>query len=254
MSGRQHGYGQHLIDGLQILRARWVSRPVEWAGKGATEGARMGRRVALTIAAWVLVRVVVSSWKVLAAVALVVVVMALRAATKAAKGDLPKPACAAAAPPADGLPDVSADQFMSLLHDVLGVAQGVHLRTLAAALTTRLGGAWEVADVRRLCAAHGVPVRPTVRAPGGGPTVGVHRDDLPPLPGPSPAPAPVPVAGVVVAGQEATTPPATGRPTTPATPTSTVHGGLRIVAVDDPDNPARTHVTVIDPAQRKTRS
>jgi hypothetical protein len=251
VSGRQHGYGQHLLAGLEILRARWVSRPVGWVKKGATDGARIGRGVALAAAAWAVVRVVVSSWKVLVVVVLVVVVLALRAATKAAKGELPGPAGATAPPPAGGLPDVSADQFMGLLRDVLGVAAGVHLRTLATALSARTGVVWEVADVRRLCAAHRVPVRPTVRAPGGGPTVGVHRDDLPLLPGPSPAPAPAPAGGVVAAGQAGTTAATTPAATTPATPTSTVHGGLRIVAVDDPDNPARTHVRVIDGARRK---
>ncbi|MFF7142276.1 hypothetical protein ACFZB5_13640 [Streptomyces nodosus] len=69
----------------------------------------------------------------------------------------------------------------------MGDRQGVHLRDL---LRTLHGMGhhpdWEVADVRRVCEAAGVPVRGRVRVRGLGVTVGVHRDDLRPPSEPSP--------------------------------------------------------------------
>ncbi|MGW5123272.1 hypothetical protein ACWEQ7_04255 [Streptomyces sp. NPDC004069] len=68
--------------------------------------------------------------------------------------------------------------------------QGVHLRDLLRTLH-EMGHHpdWEVADVRRVCEAAGVPIRNRVRVRGLGVTVGVHRDDLCPLPSPPPTEA-----------------------------------------------------------------
>jgi hypothetical protein len=248
----------HLAKGLRLLGERWFDRPRRWILTGESLFDKAVRAVMICVPGYVLWRLLSSSWKVLCAAVLVVIVLALRAATKAAKGAKGEPAKAAKAPDdtpptatVDGLPAVDPGAFLGLVRDVLGVASGVHLRTLAAALTARVGGAWDVADVRALCEAYGVPVRPTVRAPGGGPTVGVHRADLTPLLGPSRAPSVGADVADYTAGQNTTTTPTTSVPTTPTTPTVTEHGGLRIVAQDDPGNPARTHVTVIDPARRK---
>ncbi len=246
----------HLVKGLMILGERWVERPWKWIWAGENWLVIILRAAAVGVPVYVGWGIVSSSWKLLGIAILVVIVKALRVATKAVKGGAVKPPRVAEEAPGEdpetGLPEVSTEQFLGLLQDVLGVAKGVHLRTLAAALTTRYGGAWEIADVRRLCEAAEVPVTPTVRAPGGNPTVGVYRVDLPLLPQPLPE-------GVVVdpglpgrpATTSSTTAPTTGSSTTPATPTVTQHGGLRIVAQDDPDNPARTHVTVISKPRKR---
>lgn len=249
----------HLARGLVILAGRWWSGGWIAQAKGPVDvWVRRGLQTVLLMVAF---RLLCTSPWLIGFALLAVAVKALRAATKAVKSGGGATVTPSGEAPVEveetGLPDVSTDAFLGLLHDVLGVAKGVHLRTLAGSLTVRYGGAWEIADVRRLCEAAGVPVTPTVRAPGGKPTVGVYRADLPPLPDPSPATTPAPVVGVVVAGQRGTTTPTTqattGPSTTPTTPTTTVHGGLRIVATDDPDNPARTHVTVIDPTRKKAR-
>lgn len=243
----------HLVRGLQILGERWWSGPWVAAADSVTD--RRVRRGLLLVMAAAAYRMLLLSWWLLGGTLLIVCIRALRAATKEALGEPEKTAAPPAEAPAEAAgtdrPDVDQGVFLQLLHDVLGTATGVHLRTLAAALTARTGTAWEVADVRRLCEGSGVPVRPTVRAPGGGPTVGVHRDDLGALPQPLPEGAPVAAVADYAAGQNGTTPATTPAPTTPTTPTVTVHRGVRIVTRDDPDNPARAHVTVIDPTRKK---
>lgn len=242
-------FGAHLGRGLTLLWTQgriagvrrwaragenWLDTAVRWAMAGGPPA----------LASWWLLA---SWWRTLLAV-VVVCILALRAATKAAK------AAPATAPPAtaeaDG-EDPTPAEFLALAHRVVGTARAVYLKTLAVALSDRYGGAWEIADVRRLCEAARVPVTPTVRAPGGKPTVGVYRAHLPPLPEPLPEGAPVGDVAVVAAGQNTTTGPTTTTPTTPATPTVTQHGGLRIVARDDPHNPARTHVTVTDNTRKR---
>ncbi|MGW2938610.1 hypothetical protein ACWDA7_44165 [Streptomyces sp. NPDC001156] len=71
----------------------------------------------------------------------------------------------------------------------IGEHQGVHLRDLLGTLHEKGHHPdWEVPDVRRVCAAAGIPVRNRVRVRGKGVTVGVHRDDLKPLFEPSSRP------------------------------------------------------------------
>lgn len=250
---------RHLVRGLRILGERWYARPRRWVAAG-TNWLDTGLRLAMLAGGgWALAQLLLGSLLRVGAVALVVCVLALRAATKAARGAPTKPAAAEpeAKPAGAGLPAVTAAELVALARDLTGTAPGVHLAALAAALSGRHGGAWATADVRALCAAHGVPVRPSVRGAGGRVSPGVHRADLPPSPG---AAQDGPVAasgGVVVAGRPATTgpttPPATGPSTTPATPTVAVVDGLRIESADDPDNPARTHVSVLDQAGKGPR-
>lgn len=233
-------WSRHLTTGLRLLGERWWPRKWLAAGENWLD---TGLRWAMVVGGgWALWRLVSASWKALGVVVLVVVVKALRAATKAAKAP-PRKAAAGPEP-------VSPEAFLTLLWRTLGDAKGVHLRTLAAALAVEYGGGWEVADVRALCEAAGVTVTPTVRAPGGGPTVGVYRADVPPLPRPFPEERTPPSGGVVVAGQTATTAATTVAPTTPTTPTVTTHGGVRVVVADDPDNPARAHVKVVQAARK----
>lgn len=245
----------HLVRGLAILGERWWSGP--WIAEGKTAPDRLvrrGLRALLTMAVFVLVST--SGWLFTAAV-LVVIVRALRAATKAVTGQQQKPATPAAAPTAadhDALPEVTADQFVALARELVGTAPGVHLTTLAAALSGRYGGPWDTPDVRALCRDHSIPVQPSVRDARKRVSTGVRGDDLPPLPQPLPEPTVAPPVGVVAAGQPETTAPATAAPTTPTTPTVTTHGGVRVIARDDPDNPARTHITVVDrPGKRAAR-
>jgi hypothetical protein len=250
---RQHGYGQHLLDGLGILWSRWAGPIRKWRTGGTRPGDTTVRTVLLAGIALGAAGVLRSSWRLLLAVALVLAVVALRTATKARKPAPPKQAAdVAEQPPADDdseqLPEVTPAAFLALVHTVIGTARGVHLVTLANALSARLGGAWEVADVRRLCQAAGQPTRPVVRAPGRGPTVGIHREDLQPLPQ---HPGQGLGGAVVVAGQDATTRPTTAPATTPTTPAVATIGGVRIATTPDPDNPHRHAVTVTE--LRRTR-
>jgi hypothetical protein len=247
----------HLARGLVILGERWWSGPWILEGKTALDRwVRRGLRALLTVVAF---RIACASPWLFTAAMLGVVVRALRAATKAATGQpATHPKTAAVAPPAvddDTLPEVTADQFVALARKLVGTAPGVHLTTLAAALSGRYGGPWDTPDVRALCGAYSIPVQPSVRDARKRVSTGVRGADLPPLPQPLPETATAPVAGVVAAGQPATTgpttPPATPAPTTPTTPTVTTHGGVRVIARDDPDNPARTHVTVIDKTRKQ---
>lgn len=260
MTSAGERFGEHLGYGLTLLwRSGRIAGVRRWLGEGtnwldtAVRWLMVGAPAALVswwlLGAW---------WRVITA-AVVVLVLAARAATKDVKAkqasaEKPAPASAATADGPDHSPeDVPAAELVALAHHLLDGAPGVHLATLAGAL----GGGHTTATVRALCAAHGIPVRPSVRDASRRVSPGVHRADLPPLPEPLPDAAKSPDVAVVAAGQPATTtpatPPTTPAPTTPTTPTVTVHGGVRVTAVDDPDNPARTHVTVVDTTTKRTK-
>lgn len=243
---------RHLVHGLTLLGERWTAGLKKWLAAGENWLDTGVRLLMLGAAGAVLAFVLLGSLLRVGLTAAVIVVLALRAATKDATGEPEKAVAEPAATPAEGgLPEVSPQEFLELLYDVLGTARGVHLATLANALTHRVGGAWEAADVRALCEASGVPVRPTVRAPGRGPTVGVHRGDLKPLPRPLPEGVKLGAETDYTAGQPAELQLTTTAPTTPTTPTRRRVGDQLIVATDDPDNPARTHVQVIDIGRKK---
>lgn len=248
----------HLVKGMGLLGERWTAGPRRWIAAGTGMGDKALRRVLLGIGGYIAWRIVSVSWKTLGATVLVVALLALRAATKAVNGKSTKPSPPAEdaqgeqqQPVVDGLPHVPRDQFLSLVRTALGTAKGVHLRTLTVPLIKRYGGAWEAADVRALCEAYGVPTRPTVRAPSGGPTVGIHRADFEALPRPLSEAAPGPDVADYIAGQSTTTSPTTSGPTTPATTTDRTIRGMRVITTDDPDNPARANVTVIDRTRKQ---
>lgn len=94
--------------------------------------------------------------------------------------------------------DVTPDEFVALLHQLIGTGSGVHLAQVAQHLT---GDPSQTARVRNLCAAAGVAVAGGVRVPGRAVSTGIRKRDLPPLLQTPPDPfQKVPVA-VVVAGQ-----------------------------------------------------
>ncbi|MFD8075831.1 hypothetical protein ACFV3E_24640 [Streptomyces sp. NPDC059718] len=79
------------------------------------------------------------------------------------------------------LPDLTRDETAEYLRQLLGPEGGVHLATLARALTKASGGRrWETRDARALVTRVGIRVRDGVRVPGGGVREGVHRADVPP--------------------------------------------------------------------------
>jgi hypothetical protein len=251
---RRHGFGQHLLDGLGILWSRWAGPVAKWRAAGTRKGDAAVRTVVLGLLGLIVLHVLRASGVLLLAVALLLIIWALRTATKAREPAADKPAAEEAAEAAEEaaeqlLPAVTPAEFLGLVHEVIGTARGVHLATLARALTARLGGGWEIADVRRLCEAAGQPTRPSVRAPGAGPTVGIHRDDLQPLPQAS---AQGPAVAVVVAGQNAATGATTAAATTATTPSVATIGGVRIITTPDPDNPHRHAVQTIElPRKRR---
>lgn len=144
-----------------------------------------------------------------------------------------KAATQPAAPGTKARADLTRDETIERLHRLLGEKGGVHLARLAEDLGCG------IPQVRALLARHTIRVRPVVRAPGRGPTVGVHRTDIPPLPQPLSEGAAADGVGVVPAGHPGTT--------TTTTPPSEPREGERPVLVPDPDNPHETHVIYLPP-------
>jgi hypothetical protein len=92
----------------------------------------------------------------------------------------PVPADKPAASSTEADPERAREAWHGFVVQAIGDRQGVHLRDLLDALQqTGHHPDWEVADVKRVCEAAGIPVRARVRVRGLGVTVGVHRDDLP---------------------------------------------------------------------------
>lgn len=102
---------------------------------------------------------------------------------------LPGPAEAAPSePPVAAAQDVYA-ATLEWIRRQIGERQGVHLRDLLEhAQAHGMFEALDVSELRGHLERAGVPVRNRVRVRGLGVTVGVHREDLPPLPEPLPDP------------------------------------------------------------------
>lgn len=251
MTGRRDN---HLVKGLKILGERWTKGPKAWIAAGTGAGDRVIRWVLLAVPGYIAWRIVSASWKVLGATVLVVCVLALRAATKAVKGEPEKPKPALKETAAGERAEVSREVFQACIWDVLDGAPAVHLTTLADRLHDVTGNTWTGANIRGACKTHHIPIRPKVRDLGGDRvSSGVHRDDLDPLPQPLPEGATEGAVDGYVAGQDGNaTPPLTPHATTPTSTTRRV-GDVRITSVDDPGNPARTHVKVLDPTTRRRR-
>ncbi|MFJ3665053.1 hypothetical protein ACIPSE_01215 [Streptomyces sp. NPDC090106] len=133
-------------------------------------------------------------------------------------------------------PDLHPDDLADVLWELIGDHKGVHLAQVAQQLSKEMPGrSWSVKDVRKLLEAAGIPVRHSVRVPGLGVAVGVHRQDIPGSPSPallSPSPGDV----------EPQVNPATATATTPYV--RDLGGGASATFTPDPRQPNRTHVTV----------
>lgn len=127
----------------------------------------------------------------------------------------------------------SHDDVARTLHSLTGSANGVHLSAVAARLDI------EQAVVRALLDEMEVRTRKSVKLKGVGVAVGVHRDDLPPLPSPAPSEE----------GSETSVAPSTCTTAT-ATPFQIrqTESGPE-VWVDNPLNPAQT--VILRPAHRE---
>ncbi|GAA3374704.1 hypothetical protein [Streptomyces racemochromogenes] len=139
----------------------------------------------------------------------------------------------------------AAEPALGLIPDaVRHLAQGghgAHLKMLAQHLTKTTRRPWDTAAVRAACKAAGIPITNSVRQPGRRVSTGVRLEDLP---DPSPSPSQAPAVAVVIAGQEPPTEAATATTTAPPTDDDRTVEGVRMTLLDDPTNPARTHVTV----------
>ena len=93
--------------------------------------------------------------------------------------------------------ELTAGQFLAVLHRLVGTGSGVHLAQVAEHLT---GDSSATGRVRALCAAAGVPVARGVRVPGRAVSTGVRRADLPPAPTVLSGPPSVGSVAVVAAG------------------------------------------------------
>ncbi|CCB74976.1 MULTISPECIES: hypothetical protein [Streptomycetaceae] len=243
---RLHRWAAAIHDGSGRLATNRARALAAWVRAGETRAHVALRLLVLLAAGYAAVRLIRSR----PALLWLAVPAWCIAAARAARPRHPAAPAEAAPGPADGdeAGGISPEQFLALLRAALGPHRGVHLVSLVERLAEEYPqGRWTIPRVRALCAAAGVPVRPTVRAPGRGPTVGVHRDDVP-------LPSPAGTAGpdeAVVAGQ----PPATSVATASTTALATVRrgpGGARIVITDDPGNPRRAHVRVIHPQHDRT--
>ncbi|MEE4546446.1 hypothetical protein V2S66_31340 [Streptomyces sp. V4-01] len=241
----------HLVKGLRILGERWTAGPRKWVAAGENLLDTVLRWAMLVGGGWALWLLVTGSWKILGVVVLVVIVKALRAATKAANGQHERPKVSPK-PPEDRPVDVPAETFLACIWDVLDGTPAVHLATLARHLTATTGRPWTGDDVRAACRASQIPIRPKVRDLGGDRvSSGVHRDDLDPLPQPLSEGAPEGVAGGYVAGHGGNATPLPDGNATAPTPTVRRVGDLRITSTPDAHNPHRTHVAVVDPTRKK---
>jgi hypothetical protein len=228
-----------LADRLGRRATAWVraGRRDDLTGWQATLGCLL--RAGLLLAGlWLLWRAV----RAVPALMLLLVPAALLAAWRAGQAPKTEPAPTGATPDPGWETDDEAwppDEFLPLLRAAFGTDRQAHLTVLAERLTTATAEAWSPAAVRAACEAAGVPVERGVRMPGRSPSTGVRLKTLPePLPGP-----PVdPVAGVVVAGQNTATDPATATAT--GRELLTV-GDVAMELHDDPTNPVRTHVRVL---------
>ncbi|MQY13762.1 hypothetical protein SRB5_39140 [Streptomyces sp. RB5] len=189
--------GRRLVDGASVMarqavRALW---PGEW-GEAlarwfilALAGAFVGTAVALHPRLW-------------AVVAAAVLARAYAAGRRAAVVDETAE---------ETYEEYEADpvDVVAVVWNLIGQSKGVHLATVAQALTDAGSGeVWSTVDVRQLLDDAGVPVRHSVRATGMGVAVGVHRDDLPPLPSPTPSEAPCSGVAAQVTAATATATPA----------------------------------------------
>jgi hypothetical protein len=245
-------WSQHLARGVRILGERWFDGPRRWIAAGENGVDKAVRMVMVGAAGYVLWRALSASWKVLLTAVFVVVVLALRAATKAAKAPPQKPAKAAVQAPPEPGEDLPREAFQAAVWDVLGTAPAVHLTTLATHLAERTGRPWDGPQVRAACTTHQIPIRPKVRDLGGDRvSSGVHRDDLDPLPEPLPGAAQEGHVADYTAGQDGNATPLHGPHATAPTPQTRRVGDLRITSVPDPAEPYRTHVTVTNPTRRR---
>ncbi|MFE7029465.1 hypothetical protein ACFU9Y_04080 [Streptomyces sp. NPDC057621] len=133
-------------------------------------------------------------------------------------------------------PALHPDDIADVLWELTGDHKGVHLAQVAAQLTKEMPGrTWSIKDVRGLLEAAGIPTRHSVRVPGLGVAVGVHRQDIPGSPSPAPvSPSPQ--------GVEPQVNPATATATTPYV--RDLGGGVTATFTPDPQQPNRTHVSV----------
>ncbi|MDX2702169.1 hypothetical protein PV350_04820 [Streptomyces sp. PA03-6a] len=99
------------------------------------------------------------------------------------------------------------DEVLRVLHQLMADGRGLHVAAvrdhLARAFPSR---EWSQADVRQVLADAGIRVRHSVKVRGVGVAVGVHRDDLPPLPSPATEEAGSGVAPQVTAATATATP------------------------------------------------
>ncbi|WP_405459746.1 hypothetical protein OG786_21035 [Streptomyces sp. NBC_00101] len=138
--------------------------------------------------------------------------------------------------PAKGESGLHPEDLADLLWELAGDHKGVHLAQVAAQLTKETEGrSWKTKDVKAILEAAGIPTRHSVRVPGRGVAVGVHRQDIPGSPSPAAStPSPDPVAPQVRA--------ATATATSPYR--RNLGEGVSALFTPDLQNPARTHVEI----------
>ncbi|MFD8685355.1 hypothetical protein [Streptomyces sp. NPDC059651] len=212
---------ERLAKGSSALALRLGQGIVGWLKAGEKFSDFMVRLVFLAIPVGVLWGLLLASRAVMWGLAVIWFIAAWRAVQPA---------------PGEKEPDLHPEDLADLLWELAGDHKGVHLASVAAQLTKETPGRnWSVKDVKALLEAAGIPTRHSVRVPGRGVAVGVHRQDIPG----SPSPTGLDPSRSRVDPQ-----------VNPATATATapyrreLGEGVSALFTPDPRNPVRTHVEV----------
>jgi hypothetical protein len=158
---------------------RLTDRAIAWVRKGPGRAQRIVRLLLLLLGLYLAARAVRAMPNLMWALTGWWCVAAWRA------GKTPRAAAGEASP------ELDVEAVRTLLLEVMGEGGAVHLRTVLAHLqqhptTAARTAAWTVGDLRARLEALDIPVRPKVKAHGGGPTRGVRREDLTPSPAEAP--------------------------------------------------------------------
>jgi hypothetical protein len=180
---------ERLAKGSGLLARRIATGIGAWLKAGETASDFVVRLVFLgipVVLVWGLLSISVAFMWVLAALWIVAAWRAVAQPAKGAKGGKD-----------DGL---HPDDVAELLHELMGESN-VHLSRIRKQLVQETGRRWSDADVRKLLKTAGIQTRHSVRVPGQGVAVGVHRADMP---SPSPTAFRSRPRGAEEAGQTAT--------------------------------------------------
>ena len=188
MTTRLQELARRLVDGSGILTRRLADRVAAWIRKGRRDdltglAAVLGcilRALLALLGLYLLWRLIRAFPNLLWLIVPLWCWRAIRAVP---------PARTQPEQPDEAAPTSSVDPVLTVLYQCLAGRDAVHLSEVLRHLQSKgQGEGWTVTDLRVRLEALGIPVAPKVKAGGKGPTRGVRRADLPPLPDPQETP------------------------------------------------------------------